>query len=710
VPSASTSVPVAPVAPVAFPLEIAISVPLATWKALFDARGYPPALTAARFAKVNLAAAAVADALGSPDLPLPLRRALHVLLAFATEAARVDIYSAAEALGYPAPFRDAVSPADLAALLLAASANDAAAREILEVAQVLRDRSFRPLTTQIYVGAPQRDAELGEPASYEEAWRRELTAWCARRGFGAVVRVRSQARGDVLVVEVVHEDRVVTHATATASPDFALVSHRPLRSHALLYGATSRRLSITTDCLEAMTPLASIAGRVFFGDPRHFLDEPAVDLWKLQELGAAALSVPALADKLTASAIGGTWRSGKKHDVTTRGRGRDLFDALERYKIRIEGGELDLVTLRAKVHASDGGPDQCDVALRPPHLLTVSEPELAPLLHEFLDRALITSPEPRKRDFFSRQPWIDTRAEWVRDEGEAGFAALVAQGLLRADPTNRAVTPPAHPHAGRTARAYPLRSGKLIAWSPDPTIAPFVVRDEDLVVYALSFERLAATVAGALGLEGEATALDDDGVLFCGRRALGPTHVHLFLLTRRIRPATVERLREAAGHGHAILITPERRMKKHGLRQVATPKLAGSWRPLLGEVIRALKLEPLVDTTLYAPEGARIVLHRATQRVWIDGVPCAKVTEMSFKLLAFLVAQGTASVHTRDIALHLRGGHWHDDTTRKAIDALYGAIEASFKALKKEPPRDLRALLAKPKHGQYALTVLAFAD
>jgi hypothetical protein len=692
-----------PVAPL--PIELLFAVRLSSWKSVFEACGYPPPWKTSTVGKATFAD--VAESLTAADLPLPLRRALFTLLAFATEAGRVDVHAAADALGRAVPWQDASSPADLAALLIGAAASDATFAELLEAARVLRDRAFRPLMTQVYVGAAGPDPQLGDPAQYEEGWRREIGVWCARRGFGAVLRVRGRARGRAVAFEIAHEDRTVTYVTA-AGPDFAAQSVRPVRSHALVYDARLRRLLITTDCTEAMTPLAALAGQVLFGDARHFLSEQAVALWVLQELGADALRVPALADKLTASAIAGTWHSGKKHAVTPRGN--DLFEALARYKIRIEGGRLDLVTLRAKLARPEGGPPQCDVAVRPPHLLTISEPEHAPLLHDYLDRARITSPAPRVRDFFSKQPWSDTRAEWVVDEGEEGFARLVKGRVLAADTTNRAVTPPDHPHAGRTATAYPLSTGKLLAWSPDPTIAPFLVREEDLVVYALSFERLAATIAAALELEGPATALDDDGVLFCGRRALGPTFVLLFLLTRPIRPATVERLREAAGHGHAVLVTPEGRMTKNGLRQLAMPKLAGPWRPLLGALVRALKLEQLVDTPLYAPAGARLVLHRATKRVWLDGVACTKVTEMSFKLLDFLVAQNGNPAHTRDIAMHLRGAHWHDDTTRKAIEALLSAIEASFKAQKKKPPKDLRALLTKPKHGEYVLSVPAFAD
>jgi hypothetical protein len=159
-----------------------------------------------------------------------------------------------------------------------------------------------------------------------------------------------------------------------------------------------------------------------------------------------------------------------------------------------------------------------------------------------------------------------------------------------------------------------------------------------------------------------------------------------------------------------VLVTPEGRMQKHGLLQLAMPKLSGPWRPLLIALVRGLKLEAHVPTPLYAPPDARIVLHRATQRVWVDGVLCAKVTETSFKVLEVLVDANGNPVHTHDIAEHLRGKRWHDDTTRKAVEALIQAIETSFKEQKKQAPKDLRKMIRKPRHGQWVLTVVGFAD
>jgi hypothetical protein len=684
------------------PLEVLHAIRLPTWHALLVARGRPRGLTP------TASHAQIASALATTDLPVPLARAIFTILAFAIEAARSDLYAAAAALAHPTtspPWSDATSPADLVAALLASAAaatKDDAIAEVLAAAQILRDRAFRPRATYVYVGAPGDDAHIGEPTQYVKPLAAAVTAWGAKIGFGAVHSVSAHAVSGVLHYEIAHEDRATTLFV-----DGAPRVVRPLRSHAMTYEPAARWLAITTDCMEAVTPLATIAGAVFFDSPRHFLDTPAIDLWKLQELGAAALSVRELAAKVTVSAINATWQSGKPHTVTLHGP--DFFKALDRYKIRIEGGGLDLFTLRGKLPANDGGPAQCDVVLRPPHLLSMSEPEAAPLMREFLDYAHITNPEPRLHDFFSLQPWNESPAGWIAAEGEAGFAQLRKSGLLKADPSNRAVTPPDHPHAARTATAYPLRGKKYLAWSPDPTVAPFVVSEESLVTYVLQFGKLGAVVAAALGLDGPAAKLDDDGVLYCGRRALGPTYVLVFLLTRRIRPATVERLREAAGHGHAVLVAPAGRMERHGLHQIAMPKLAGPWQPLVGAIVRALHLEAHVDTTLYAPADARIVLHRATMRAWVDGVKCL-LTESLFRLLDFFLQHPGEPSNTKDIAEYVAKGRQHEDTTRKAIDSLGAAVEKSFKASKKKPPADLASFITQPRRGHYVLNVVGYAD
>jgi hypothetical protein len=272
------------------------------------------------------------------------------------------------------------------------------------------------------------------------------------------------------------------------------------------------------------------------------------------------------------------------------------------------------------------------------------------------------------------------------------------------------VTPPGGAHRHRTAIAYPLRGSKFIAWSPDPTVAPFLVEEKDLVVYTLQFDRLALTIASAMGLEGPGSSLDEDGVLYCGRRSLATTHALVYLPTRPIRAATVARLREAAGHGHAVLITPPGRMRERGLREIPMPKLAGPWQPLLGALVRALHVQEYVETTLYAPPGARVVLHRSTQRAWLDGVACTAVTEMQFKLLEIIVVHAGQPVHTKDVAQHVTGGAFHEDTTRRTLEGLLSAIERSFKGQKKKAPKDLASLISIPRRGYYVLNAPGFVD
>jgi DNA-binding response OmpR family regulator len=139
------------------------------------------------------------------------------------------------------------------------------------------------------------------------------------------------------------------------------------------------------------------------------------------------------------------------------------------------------------------------------------------------------------------------------------------------------------------------------------------------------------------------------------------------------------------------------------------PKLSDPWQPLLGAIVRALRLESFVETPLYAPPDARLVLHCATRRVWLDGITCT-VSELHFRLLEILVRNQGRAMHTKDIAEYVARGRQHEDTTRRQLESLLVAIEKSFKAAKRKPPKDLVRLIAMPKLGNYVLRVKAFVE
>lgn len=140
------------------------------------------------------------------------------------------------------------------------------------------------------------------------------------------------------------------------------------------------------------------------------------------------------------------------------------------------------------------------------------------------------------------------------------------------------------------------------------------------------------------------------------------------------------------------------------------PKLAGAWQPYLAEIVRALRITQHVETIVYAPGDARVVLDRATTCIWIDGVLCAALAELHFRLLEVLMTRGTPHVHTKDVADFVAKGRAHEDTTRRAIETFVPAVRKAFKAAKPRAPKDLAAFITMPKHGYYALTVKGFVD
>jgi hypothetical protein len=702
------------VTPPIVPLEILGSIRPSTYRLLFDACGYPPTLPVDKCASATLdtIVAALRPEATCKDCPDDLARALITAMSFANEPGRVHVYNAAEALGYEPRWPEATSPADLIALVLAASATDDSALELLEAAQILRDRDFRQWATLIYVGLASVDPHIGDPSQYVDAWRREVAAWCKSRDFGAVLDVRVHTGGTKVTYEILHEDRIQTDVlVAPKTGKISTSTRRPVRTHFVTYDHSRRRLANTTDCMEAATPIAMMAGVVLFGNPLHFFVETALDLSVLQRKGKEALEVHSLSDRMTAIAIAGTWGSGKDHAMTPRGA--DMFKAFARYKIRIDGGLLAQATLRATrtaASARDGGPPGCDVAIRPPHQLTIAEPELAQLLEQFLDRAHITDPEPQLRDFFTLQPWIDTRAVWELTLGKKGFSDLLRRGILKELEKNRFVAPPGAPLGGRSAIAHHLRGDKFLACDPDPTIAPFIVRAKDLVLYALQFGAFAAFVAGELGLQGGAEDLDDDGVLYFGRRELGGVDVFVYLLTRPIGDATVDRLRDATKPGHAVLFVPSARVTKGNLAQLPMPGLAEPWSPMLGPLVRALGVESRVETYLYAPQDARIVLHGKTQRMWIDRVLCSKMTAQGFRVVEALLEASGQRAHTKDIAQHVAPGAEGEETTVKAIVAFRTGAAKSFREAKVKRPKDLEGFIESSNSGFHRLLVKGYLE
>jgi hypothetical protein len=83
--------------------------------------------------------------------------------------------------------------------------------------------------------------------------------------------------------------------------------------------------------------------------------------------------------------------------------------------------------------------------LRAPHLLTVSEPDLALLVHELLDRALITRPEPSRAGTTSATTWPVLREAVERitldlRSGEVVRLPLAAAGGAQRSPRTAETT------------------------------------------------------------------------------------------------------------------------------------------------------------------------------------------------------------------------------------------------------------------------------
>jgi hypothetical protein len=117
------------------PLPVLSSVRVVTWRALFEAYGYPAGITSADIVTSSAPDVAMRVAAEGERLPRALARALATVLAFSTEDGRRDVYNAAEALSQSRRWPEATSPADLVACLLAQAPGDPDVVVLLEAAQ-----------------------------------------------------------------------------------------------------------------------------------------------------------------------------------------------------------------------------------------------------------------------------------------------------------------------------------------------------------------------------------------------------------------------------------------------------------------------------------------------------------------------------------------------------------------------------------------------
>jgi hypothetical protein len=679
-------------------LETLYAVRLSTFSLLFSS--FPPPRDLALPVASH---AALEPALVRASLADDTADALALVEAFAHEDGRRALYEAARALDRArAGWRDCTSPADLAAYVVATARTDAATGEVLECARIRIARSFPHRSWYQFVG--KEPAQVGEPTQYlarlDAAFARLLDAtdrgpWRRVRAFGTLRKLH---------FEFAHEDRAL--GGAAASPKLAPSAHRPVRSHLVSFDAASNRLFVWTASPDLVTDLVALVAAELVGDARWFFEMPAVDLSALQahaEEGKLPVHGGAFA---RLSLIGMTWDSGAGHSLAPRGA--DVYAALRRHGVGIAGGAIRHATVRAESAPGARGPRTADLSIRPPYTVTCSEPDVAPAFLREADKLGLTRPGATPRDYWTLAPYVHSREEWL---ATPDGAALVERGFVAFDDRARRVRHPDHPHAGRVAPVFAIRRrGASYAPPEDPILGAFLVDDDALTLGAIDWPKLGAAIAAELRLDAPARAHppDDDRIVRLGAIDLGPQRACFLLCTEPCAASTLDRHRRALAPDLAVFVIPEGRALARGFASVGLARLAGPYRPLLAAAVRELGLQAIVPPTLYAPDGARLVIHRDGKQAYLDGVPLVRASDAMVNALLFLADNAGRLVTAREIGAAISAKSDYDARARKTLRALDDAVAESFRLAKKKLAKDARAIVVMDKHGQYRLGVTVF--
>jgi hypothetical protein len=181
------------------------------------------------------------------------------------------------------------------------------------------------------------------------------------------------------------------------------------------------------------------------------------------------------------------------------------------------------------------------------------------------------------------------------------------------------------------------------------------------------------------------------------------------LPTRLCRASAAERLRRETAPGHAVVLAPEGRIIGRGLAHVTLRSLAPPYAHLLGDIVRALGLVDAVAPTLYAPPGARVVLHAKNGVAYVDGLLIARASVNVVRLLDYL-AQNTGQIVTsRGIKEYVSPKAKDDAIARKTVAEFVVAVSESFRDAKKKPPKDIDRFIVQARHGEYRLDATIFS-
>lgn len=448
-------------------------------------------------------------------------------------------------------------------------------------------------------------------------------------------------------------------------------------------------------------------GQALFGDREFFSEAARCTLTPIQEKGAEIFNeLSAAITKVSLVEL--VWHPGGA--TSLRISADDCFEEIERLELPINEGELT----EAKIEFVFNGRQlhRKVVTVRTPNRIANRPDRYAELIDKFLSRVGIRlkARAETRGTLWSLHPWLHSENTWRAALGPQAVY-FIERGLLIADEL-QSVRHPDLPSTSSDLKVRHLSPERIDGVSRSDGLPSRRLSATDVSGYRLDVEGVATRIAAALGCSSPLRKVSGiNGAFDMGERQIGRVTARAIFLSRKPTGPSkdlVERLRQLAGKGRPLLVTPAGCHCDCGLAEVELELENDPFATLLKRGIVAAGLSKEASAEDQADAAARIVVDPRQGTIRFDGTLLSSIDGQSrhFKFLLELAKANGEVVPASDLNKVLGG---RPDAAKDAAKRARQSIALSFKKASLSPPEDLGKVVVTT-NGGYAMRVPAFVS
>lgn len=630
-------------------------VPIAVWKDVFDAVGWPPSVASMRdsFGHKDILRAF------AEDTPTDsLLQALEALDTLGTDAGREAIMSAIQDRGVAT----GVLPADngereFALRFYIAQRKNPSLADAFIRAQI-----------QIQEGGNQRryNEFMGKDArcikglcAKKEALREEILCFCRKSDLGDHVQVEAFEDDGTYVFNILRSHRtqkplaVVPGHSARATIEF-----RPVHGDVIRYDTSIGRLRIAARASSMVEFYRGVLGKTLFNDDCFFDGNPVCSLRVLQQRGRHALEshgVYGIGRILMTECL---WERGDRELFQIRST--DCFRSMEELSLPLTQGAFLQAKLKCEVIGKSTRP--VTVNIRVPSRIEVSQKAHEYLIDKVLSSVGIRNAAPPSSavNMWVLYPWRHPAEVWRTLFGAETDKLVQEHVLLPIQLTS--VRHPDHQDAGRVLEAYTVSDGDFYGVSRVPEIPSHSLTATDLDGLALAPEQLRLYLRSTLGITSGGAVWDNGELLELGFIGVADYRVYVVYALQKPLPGIGDKVRARASGAHPVILFPAPQADSCELASVMLESALPTSRWLIRQAVYACGLDGSVPAVHVAPDGARLVVDTRIGKVWVDGVEIGGLPTDShaFQLIELLARRSPMSAE--DVVAKISPGR-QDGTT-----------------------------------------------